>query len=781
MKPASKASRFWRRPSRTSWPEIIINIVLPTIFFLLPGFFINLSWQGSSLDRLFMLAILVIIGLAAWLAKVLSSGSLSWRWRKFDWLAVASLVAVSLATVWSPAWRNSLFGGHGQPMRSLVFFWLLFFLYLLIVNNWSAKNRQWCWLAILASFSFIAIYSTCQLFGLFIIPLAFTKTIGFNPIGSLSNLSLFLGAVLPFFLLALDRGDYFSQTSLSRRGQLIWNIWLGLSIVAALVALAGLGSFTIWPIVILGLLIILIFGLSRLIKLTSRQLMATIGAVAVSFVLLVLGNFGWLKLNLPSEVSLSRGFSWQIAKSSLAHNPVLGTGLASFNYAFSRFKTQDFNTATLWNLDFDLPAGWLLESLVIVGGLGTLLLVAGLLWGLIIAWRRLLATKNDLEPEDINFGVSLLAALMVLLVGGLLLPVGNNLLFIFGLLWILLMVVTYQRFRRQPVWSWQQAGQRASAIWTAVIILIAIGLLSGITYGSKIYLADIIAGRSIRAASTDQQIGGIATAQRLAPWREMYGFGLAQLSWIKANQIAEAAAQATSTEALEAQNQSRAYAQQAKQLLDQNAGRVQRQPAGLKTLASLYEMIGDLSGALAAHQQLIKIDANNPWPYAKIAQIKVAMAYQASAKEDKDKLVEEALSGYQQALTLKPGWAEAYFYRANLYQAIQKFSEATEDLVQAINYSNGSLDYSLALAQLLNERAKVETDKSSEFRTQAEQLLQSALAKDANNVNALYLLAIVYRDAGQTDLARQTVQDLLSKAQDNDKATIQQQFSELLQ
>jgi cytochrome c-type biogenesis protein CcmH/NrfG len=183
---------------------------------------------------------------------------------------------------------------------------------------------------------------------------------------------------------------------------------------------------------------------------------------------------------------------------------------------------------------------------------------------------------------------------------------------------------------------------------------------------------------------------------------------------------------------------------------------------------------------MATQQRLIAIDPNNPWPQAKLAQLKVVMAYQASTKEDKDKLVEEALSGYQRALTLKPGWAEAYFYRANLYQAIQKFSEATDDLVQAVNYSNGSPDYQLALAQLLNERAKVESDKSADFRLQAEQLAKGILASDSNNINALYVLAIIYRDSGQTDLARQTVQDLLSKAQDSDKSIIQQQFADLL-
>jgi len=38
--------------------------------------------------------------------------------------------------------------------------------------------------------------------------------------------------------------------------------------------------------------------------------------------MLVLGNFNFIDLKLPSEVSLSRGASWDIAKSSLKENPV---------------------------------------------------------------------------------------------------------------------------------------------------------------------------------------------------------------------------------------------------------------------------------------------------------------------------------------------------------------------------------------------------------------------------------------------------------------------------
>ena len=776
----STNSSLLRRTSKIAWPERVINLVLVLTFFILPLFFINISWQGASLDKLFILGFLVIVGWAVWLIKVIKDGTLIWHWRKLDWLALAILAVSAIASFWSPSWRASFLGGYGQPMRSLVFLVLLILLYFLAVNNWSSRVRRSSWLAILISFSFITIYSLCQLLGFYIIPLSFTKTIGFNPVGSLSNLALFLAAALPFFIVALGSQEEFCERSSAKNGRLWWNIWLVLTILANIAAIVILGSFNIWPVIILGLLIVLIFVLSRFLKFSHLQLGLTVGTLIISFVLLILGNIGWPKINLPSEVSLSRSYSWQIAKASLAKRPIFGNGLASFDSVFSRFKSPDFNGAALWNLDFDVPAGWLAESLVIVGGLGSLLIIIGLLLGLISAGRRLFSSKMELPTADLKLGISLWAAVIVMLAGGLFIPVGNNLLLIFGLLWVLLMVVTYNWPRRQAVIYWRKADERGSAIWTVGFIMVAILLLASLAYGVKIYAADVLAAQSLKSQSTDQQMIAMSKAYNLAPWREMYGLGLAQLSWIKANELAEGAMAATGTSALEAQTAAQSYAQQAKAMLDQVSKLVNNQPASLKMVASLYEMIGDFEGAMAIHQRLIELDPNNPWSYAKLAQLKVTQAYRAEDRETKDKLVEEALNGYAKALELKPDWAEAYYYRAVLYQAIEKPIEATQDLVLAVNNSGGAVNYVLPLAQLLNERAKKETDLTTNLRTQAQQLVEGVLATDDSNVNALYVLAMIYRDSGQTDLARETVNNLLSKAQETDKPVIEQQFADLL-
>ncbi|HPX64633.1 MAG TPA: hypothetical protein PLG81_01170, partial [bacterium] len=453
----STNSSLLRRTSKIAWPERVINLVLVLTFFILPLFFINISWQGASLDKLFILGFLVIVGWAVWLIKVIKDGTLTWHWRKLDWLALAILAVSAIASFWSPSWRASFLGSYGQPMRSLVFLVLLILLYFLAVNNWSSRVRRSSWLAILISFSFITIYSLCQLLGFYIIPLSFTKTIGFNPVGSLSNLALFLAAALPFFIVALGSQEEFCERSSAKNGRLWWNIWLVLTILANIAAIVILGSFNIWPVIILGLLIVLIFVLSRFLKFSHLQLGLTVGTLIISFVLLILGNIGWPKINLPSEVSLSRSYSWQIAKASLAKRPIFGNGLASFDSVFSRLKSPDFNGAALWNLDFDVPAGWLAESLVIVGGLGSLLIIIGLLLGLISAGRRLFSSKMELPTADLKLGISLWTAVIVMLAGGLFIPVGNNLLLFFGLLWVLLMVVTYNWPRRQAVIYWRKA------------------------------------------------------------------------------------------------------------------------------------------------------------------------------------------------------------------------------------------------------------------------------------------------------------------------------------
>ncbi|HNW56089.1 MAG TPA: hypothetical protein PKN62_03415, partial [bacterium] len=690
----------------------------------------------------------------------------------------ATFAAAAIATFWSSSWHNSFFGGYGQPMRSLTFFAILLAFYFLVVNNWSEINRRRSWLATLISFSFITIYSTCQLFGLYLIPVAFTKAISFNPIGSLTNLGLFFAAVVPLYLLALNQGDYFCQKGLSQKGHLFWNIWLGLSTIAAFVSMTALGSFTIWPIVILGILMVLIFGLSRAVKLGSTQLIAVIGSLALSVVLLIVGNFGWLKLSLPNEISLSNSFSWQLAKHSLSSRPILGNGLASFGSVFTRLKQPDFNTGNLWNLDFDLPSGWLAESLIIVGGLGTLLLVALLLGGLFAAWRRIMISK-EMDEADSNFSAGLLSSVVVLLAGGLMIPLSNNIILIFVLLWTLLMVVTYNWPRKQPVFE-RSDDRRSSTIWIVGIIIASIGLLAGLAFGTKLYLADVIASSSAKSQDVEKQISGMADAYKLAPWREMYGFGLAQLSWVKANQIAEGASKATGTEAVAAQEKAKAYVQQAKQLIDVNFNYVKNQPAVLKNVSSMYETIGDLDGVVMAQKQLMKIDANNPLSYAKIAQVEVAQAYQASEKEMKDKLVADAFANYNKAIELKPNWAEAYYYRAALNQAIEKPEEATKDLVQAVNYSGGEPSYALALAQLLNQRAKTETDKAADLQKQAEQIADGLLQQASNDPNGLYLLAGVYRDAGKTDKTKEVIKVLLSKLQDADKEAVKKQFADYL-
>ena len=91
----STNSSLLRRTSKIAWPERVINLVLVLTFFILPLFFINISWQGASLDKLFILGFLVIVGWAVWLIKVIKDGTLIWHWRKLDWLALAILAVIA--------------------------------------------------------------------------------------------------------------------------------------------------------------------------------------------------------------------------------------------------------------------------------------------------------------------------------------------------------------------------------------------------------------------------------------------------------------------------------------------------------------------------------------------------------------------------------------------------------------------------------------------------------------------------------------------------------------
>jgi hypothetical protein len=94
----------------------------------------------------------------------------------------------------------------------------------------------------------------------------------------------------------------------------------------------------------------------------------------------------------PREATLDQTTSWQVSLDALRAKPLLGSGLGTFFYDFSRFRKPDFNQNSLWQVRFDRPVSHLAELLATTGFLGIfsyLLLVGFSLFGLLsLAFRK---------------------------------------------------------------------------------------------------------------------------------------------------------------------------------------------------------------------------------------------------------------------------------------------------------------------------------------------------------------------------------------------------------
>ena len=117
------------------------------------------------------------------------------------------------------------------------------------------------------------------------------------------------------------------------------------------------------------------FFLAKIIKISNNNLLIPLTAFLALIILLVLGNFNVASLNLPAEVSLSRGASYHIAKASIMEHPLLGSGPSTFYYSFSKFRDAGFNSSPLWNVNFESASGLVFELAATVGPIGAIIFI----------------------------------------------------------------------------------------------------------------------------------------------------------------------------------------------------------------------------------------------------------------------------------------------------------------------------------------------------------------------------------------------------------------------
>ncbi len=663
----------------------------------------------------------------------------------------------------------------------------------------------------------LVIYSFLQLRGLFILPLDFSKNISFNPIGSLSGLTMALAIVLPLFTVAASQlGQIFPN--LNKNASIAIKSVLLIGLLATLIVLTMLNVFTFWLVVIISSVVVLIFFMAKIIPINTANLFIPLAVFFTSIIFFVIGNFSLVEMNLPTEISLSRGASWDIAKASLGDNPIFGSGPSTFYYSFSKYKSMDFNSSPLWNVRFDSASGVVFELLSTVGVLGTLALIVLVLIIFSLSFLTLIKTKNR-ELNPIMLG--LFAAFVSMLILSLMFAQNNSMIILNVILAVLTitsaLTIYPEKFQNINL-SFRAAPKYALAL-AAISLTVFAGVVVLFTLGLKTYMADMHAKEALLTANTDEKIISLEKAVSLAPYQDKYFLSLANTYIAQAN---KAVVDGKDTGSINAK---------LKLSIDNGKKAVEisgNSASNNEALALIYENAsfytrGALDWAEELYKDIILLEPTNPTPYMRIALVNMARANSETDEDEKKFYVNEAITYYDKTIEKKADLAAAHYGKAVAHEKLNNIDQSIEEMRKVTLIAGNNIDYQFELGRLLfnrgissagikqtasksiavNEIEKVDDGNASEGEgelpteslsiqppkdtgtivnknddlVEAEQRFMSIVAVRPNHANALYSLAVLYKKVGDDNGLKAAVTGLMKVITDQTtKDAILQQF-----
>ncbi len=634
----------------SSYLENISLLLLGILFLAFPLFFLTATTDPYVLPKQILLGVISLLTLIALGGKMISDAAVKLKKTPFD-LPVILFTAVLLIS-------SLLSVNRYEALTAFVPLLLAAILYFIIVSFITSDSSLFFMLcAVMAGASILSLQAVLAFFKIYILPLAFTHSQTFTPMGSSLDQGLYLLFTLPIALF-LARDILKVKTIKDLK-------------VNSLV-------FSIASVIILMGLFITIYGLFTLQK---------------AYI-------------LPFETGFQTAFA-AISQDTgrIAQGFFFGSGLGTYYADFTRFKQAAFNSnPNLWSLTFFRSSSFVLELLATTGVLGTAAFV--FLVGTI--FKK--SAGGHLKNNPMFF--PLLAIILVSLV----LPfsyIEYALLFLFLGLFAAHQGIHHSKnfFEFELQFVALKKGLIAFATDEAVethsltrflpslFLVIFIAMAGFLAYNSGLYVAsNVLFEDSLNSAS---QNNGVQTynlensAIATFPYNDAYHRIFSQTNLSLANLLVLSQPKGSSPSAQTQQTitnliqQSIAEARTATAISPLNV-------ADWQNLSSVYRsLIGFGKNAenfaILANQQAIVLDPNNPQEYIDLGGIYYQLKQWDNAQHE-----------FQIAVNLKPDFANAYY---NLGRALQEKNDLTDALSQYEIVKNLVPDNPAALKQIKSEIA----------------------------------------------------------------------------
>ena len=747
----------------------VIKWGLYVFAFLAPVFFLPFNTNALEINKQLMLVVFCLVLLIAWLGKMIAEGKME---LKKSWLNIGLaifFIFYLVSSVFSKNLYQSLVGFGGTIGESLFMLTGMLIIFFVLVNNLKSRQEIANLAFVLVCAGLVAgLFGVFQLAGKFLLPWDFAKTTGFNTVGSVNSLEIFLASLLVLAAVL------FTEIDTARWRQ----IFYGVAAAFFLVMVLSINFSNVWWALMVTAIVVVSLGIINREQISQYRLILPMLALAFAILMLLpvqLNIFTWF--TVPAEVSPSWSATFDIDKQVVKEKPFFGTGPGSYSYAYGLYRDKVLNQTDFWSVRFNQGiskiasqpvtlglAGWLTWLCVVIGwaayGLTTLIRRRGKNWPMAMAvfaaWFLLTflqffyGTNLTLEVAWwLMLGLSFLS-LKTLVVKG-----DEN------------KEVAIEKIPAMAV-SFDRTSPFASLL-SFIFVVVLVLTISVLYLGGSYYYADILYQRGLSLVNNNNDLENgtvkIRDAVMLNPYNDLYLRTLSQAALQRVNQ--ELAKPQSAERDANVQN------------LIATAINIGKRSTDLSPLnvdnwvqrATIYRaVIGYVNGAeqwaFDAYQEAAKLEPQNPSYYLELGRtyIFAADVQSAAARTSKDadaKMREywgQAEEALNKSIEAKSDYAPAIYQLALLYDREGKAGQAIANMTQAKNMYPQDIGVAFQLGVLYYKQSNWASAKAE---------LERAILIDQNYSNARYFLGLVYDKQGNKAAAIEQFEKVVALNPDN--------------
>ncbi len=685
--------------------SFITRYSIYALVFLIPIFF--LPWTTDVLDfnKQAVLLLLVFLSLFALMIKILVSGKFEINKSPMHILAGVLFIIYLFATVFSIYRYGSFWGQSQQISESMLTVTSFLLLYFLISNIFTKKDILTS--VIVLSFSAVVaeLIGVLQLFGLFIIPFDFTKSVAFNTIGSAGSLGFFAAILLPLSILLLI---------------VVKKWWKALFIVELVLSASILllvNYAIIWWVVIAGSALILILGVMKRNIVDGRWLALPMFFLAISlfFVLLNL-QLNWAPQR-ANEVFLSQKTGLSIGLQAVREKPIFGSGPGTFAYDFSKFKSPDFAGSSIWNVTFGKSSSKVLNNLATTGIIGFLAMLAFMVFPIFYGIKSIVA-KKDSAPDGSSgqiYNVLFLGLFIAIVEQTIVYFLYNSNIVLDFIYFFTIAALIGLISDNKKSWVLKPSSLLTLSITFAFTLVFIFGMgvliLNGQRYLAEADyyggLADYQSGQQL-----DEGLKKLESAASLNPKSDLYFRQLSQAYLLSLqNELKDTTTTPTEDQKTKVQNLISNAINAGKISTDLNSQDVNNWSSRGYIYQNLLGVSSDSAKwAIDSYDSAIKLDPNNPYLFAQEGNVYLAEALNPPTTGDqKNQLLSQARTQLEKAVSLNANYSNALYSLGIVYDSLSQKDKAIGAFTTLQQLNPTNTDISNALSNLKAGKSLVQS------------------------------------------------------------------------